>query len=229
MLNGDPQLWVTDGTAAGTHLIQDPGPYGLYPFSLADFHGTLYFLAPSSPGDFRLWRTDGTDTGTAPVTGTVPWGNLLVAGNNLFLDSFTNLFLVNASGGLDDLGTGTFPIAPAANFADLGPELYYFRPQVVNGVRHPQLWRSDGTLAGTALVADLPGEPFIDPTNLTEIGGRLVFSFGSDLFSSDGTTAGTHVIAKIGAGYITKLNGYAIFLPTDPSHSGIWRTASIVS
>lgn len=223
LLHGDDQLWVTDGTAAGTHLILDLGVWP-YSFSLADFHGTLYFLAPSSPTESRVWRTDGTAAGTVPVTGPGPWGELLVAGNNLFLDDYTNLFRVNAAGGLDDLGSGTFPNYPYTNFADLGPELYYFRAQMVNGVRHPQLWRSDGTLAGTALVADLTSEPFIDPTNLTEVGGRLVFSFGSDLFSSDGTTAGTHVIAKTGAGYLTKLDGYAIFIPTYPSRPGIWRT-----
>lgn len=221
------ELWVTDATAAGTHLVKDifPGPSPSYPYNLINFHGVLYFEAADAAQNVRIWRTDGTDPGTVPVTGTVTEGNLIVAGNNLFLDTHTSLFLVNASGGLDDLGPGTFPIvAPRTNAAGLGGDLYYFRSQLVNGVRHPQMWRSDGTLAGTALVADLVGETFSDGTNLTVIGGRLVFTFGSDLFASDGTTARTHIVANIGAGYITSLNGYAIFLPTDSSHSGIWRT-----
>jgi ELWxxDGT repeat protein len=40
-----------------------------------------------------------------------------------------------------------------------------------------ELWTSDGTAAGTALVADiLPGPYSSDPSNLTAVGGTLFFA-----------------------------------------------------
>lgn len=77
---GHSALWVTDGSAAGTHELQvsDAAPAGLAPsdFALAGtgvvFHG---YDASGNPG---LWFTDGTAAGThvaAPVgSGSLPYG-----------------------------------------------------------------------------------------------------------------------------------------------------------
>lgn len=62
-----------------------------------------------------------------------------------------------------------------------------------------ELWKTDGTPAGTARVADLwPGSSGSDPATLTPFDGRVYFAarepaHGLELWSSDGTTAGTRL------------------------------------
>src|SRR5215470_6154367 len=48
------ELWVSDGTTAGTYLVADlnPGSAGAAPFALTDVEGTLYFVA-FTPGNGR--------------------------------------------------------------------------------------------------------------------------------------------------------------------------------
>jgi ELWxxDGT repeat protein len=67
------ELWVSDGTSDGTHLVKDiaPGsasPYALLPFFLGD---TLVFSASDGTGS-KLWKTDGTDAGTEVMTDLPP-------------------------------------------------------------------------------------------------------------------------------------------------------------
>lgn len=62
-----------------------------------------------------------------------------------------------------------------------------------------ELWRTDGTAAGTTRVADInPGPASANPQELTDVDGRLFFLVGSsipygptDLWMSDGTASGT--------------------------------------
>src|SRR5262249_27741272 len=62
-----PELWKTDGTAAGTTLVKDfvPGPGGAYPIP-CNVGGTLVILT-TYPGGFELWQSDGTPSGTVPL------------------------------------------------------------------------------------------------------------------------------------------------------------------
>jgi ELWxxDGT repeat protein len=41
------ELWVSDGTAAGTHIVEDvyPGPQGSHPRDFVDLGGVLLFTA----------------------------------------------------------------------------------------------------------------------------------------------------------------------------------------
>jgi ELWxxDGT repeat protein len=59
-----------------------------------------------------------------------------------------------------------------------------------------EIWRSDGTAAGTFLLCDLvPGPPDGNPTNLVEMNGLLFFTSSySSLWKSDGTAEGTYEI-----------------------------------
>src|SRR5205807_5582603 len=74
-----------------------------------------------------------------------------------------------------------------------------------------ELWKSDGTAAGTALVKDInPGSAYgfpasSSPNNLTAVGGTLFFSAndgtnGKELWKSDGTAAGTVLVKDINPG-----------------------------
>src|SRR6187397_2106054 len=66
-----------------------------------------------------------------------------------------------------------------------------------DGTRGAELWKTDGTAAGTVLVADVrPGAQSSALRELTALGNVLLFaadsgSGGSELWRSDGTSAGT--------------------------------------
>ena len=95
----------------------------------------------------------------------------------------------------------------------MGNTLYFTSDDGVNG---KELWKSDGTAAGTVLVKDIrPGSSSSggvitgglssNPRNLTAVGNTLYFNAfddvnGEELWKSDGTAAGTVLVADIGPG-----------------------------
>ena len=74
--NGLSGLWVTDGTANGTHelLAEAAGataakdPLGLNPNDLTVFNGEVFFSGLDKFGRQQLWETDGTAAGTQMLT-----------------------------------------------------------------------------------------------------------------------------------------------------------------
>lgn len=101
-----------------------------------------------------------------------------------------------------------------------------------------ELWRSNGTQAGTTLVLDInPGASDSDPAVLTNIGGVLYFHandgvHGLELWRSNGTAAGTYMVSDINPGppssfprNITALGSTIIFAAQDPINGReLWRT-----
>jgi uncharacterized repeat protein (TIGR01451 family) len=94
-----------------------------------------------------------------------------------------------------------------------------------------ELWKSDGTAAGTVLVKDInPGSGGSDPRNLTAVNGMLFFradddSSGYELWKSDGTAAGTVMVKDINPRYLTVMNG-TLFFTADDGGSGreLWKS-----
>ncbi|MEM7202133.1 MAG: hypothetical protein AAF628_17830 [Planctomycetota bacterium] len=61
-----------------------------------------------------------------------------------------------------------------------------------------ELWRTDGTFAGTTLVADIvPGVGSSDVSLLTRVGSNVVFKAAGGLWASDGTSGGTVAIGPV--------------------------------
>ena len=66
-----------------------------------------------------------------------------------------------------------------------------------------ELWKSDGTAAGTVMVKDInPGSGNSAPLSLTNVNGKLYFAAndgadGDELWKSDGTAAGTLMVKDI--------------------------------
>jgi ELWxxDGT repeat protein len=60
------ELWMTDGTPAGTQLVADiyPGPESSFPTDLTNVNGTLYFSADDGLHGTELWISNGTEAGT---------------------------------------------------------------------------------------------------------------------------------------------------------------------
>ena len=89
---------------------------------------------------------------------------------------------------------------------------------------HAELWKSDGTAAGTVRVLDIyAGSRNSDPSSLTNVNGTLFFaaytgSSGYELWKSDGTSGGTIRVQDIDPGggdsnphYLTDVNGTLFF------------------
>lgn len=68
-----------------------------------------------------------------------------------------------------------------------------------------ELWRTDGTQAGTVLVADIHPNGDSNPKELITLGGHVYFMaddgvHGSELWRTDGTLVGTELVADINPG-----------------------------
>ena len=100
-----------------------------------------------------------------------------------------------------------------------------------------ELWKSDGTEAGTVLVKDIgSGINGSFPSRLTNVNGTLFFSAtngtnGYELWKSDGTDAGTVLVKDIRSSgnsnpsYLTNVNGTLFFSAfTDTSGAELWKS-----
>src|SRR3954463_15061133 len=94
-------------------------------------------------------------------------------------------------------GSGAF------NLVAVNDTLFFVGSTPANG---DELWRSDGTAAGTAMVKAINGTPSADEScdceHLTNVGGTVFFSatdgsHGKELWMSDGTPGGTAMVKDI--------------------------------
>ena len=198
-------LWASDGTAAGTFLLPGSdvpcdGRYGnlFYPV------GNLAFYAWKG----RLWRTDGTPGGTVELVDLptkVSIGG--AAGPKLVFALDPPVFLPYPPEGWwwtfwtsDGTPGGTRPAFPyrfggsPGYFTESGG-LVYFYAQASESPDPTQIFRTDGTEAGTFPL--LPGSGFSAfALPLVRLHGRTWFLGGhesvkGELWSTDGTVEGT--------------------------------------
>ena len=76
-----------------------------------------------------------------------------------------------------------------SDFTELNGVLY-FKASDMNSV-NLELWRTDGTNAGTYLVKDLNTSASSNPTGLFAFNNKIYFKAGGSLYNSDGTDSGT--------------------------------------
>jgi len=213
-----PQLFLSDGTAAGTRQISritgDRGAYG--DFIAAG--GTILFQILDPKAQPELWRTDGTPEGTWRI-GPLPAGSYqgvfynfrgalyeLVAETS---EAASKLWRVPLGGGAPVLlhdGVTPFGGPDTDIFSGLalaGDRVLFAAWDAAHG---SELWSTDGTPGGTKLVRDiLPGPGSSLPAELTTAGGRVFFSahdgaHGWELWESDGTSEGTRMVADLNPG-----------------------------
>ncbi len=125
--------------------------------------------------------------------------------------------------------------APSDSFTNVNNSVFFVATTIVHG---RELWRTDGTTAGTVMVKDInPGVGSSQPSQLTNVNGTLFFSAfvgasGYELWRSDGTAAGTVLVKDIHAGgadsnptQLTNINGTLFFRANDGSTGGeLWKS-----
>jgi ELWxxDGT repeat protein len=218
------QLWVSDGTPAGTSKLLDL-PAGTDMLGMTVSGGKLYFFdfeqIVNNKYKIRPWVTDGTAAGTHALTavnGTSPEERFIEAAGRVF-------FRFTPEGGKTEIwstdgtpaGTGPTISAGAASgmldpqmLTGAGGRLYFQARRVPKGPLLP--WVSDGTDAGTRVLADVafedPGDLYYPPgvrPGFTELGGRVYFAaadaaHGEEIWSTDGTPEGTELVKDIAPG-----------------------------
>jgi ELWxxDGT repeat protein len=170
-----PQVWVSDGTAKGTvPLSSAPSSASANLGVLTVLNDKLFFEAPDSAGSPTLWETDGTLNNTTKVASATYYWQSIVAGNLLyFADTDGQLWKTDGTGpGTQIIKAGQFTVESDVELANADGVLYFAGHDNVNGV---QLWRSDGSDAGTTPVTD-ESSPGSFPKELTAVGDTLFFN-----------------------------------------------------
>jgi len=197
------ELWVTDGTTQGTHMVKDlipgVGADSFGGFSYNPSNDVSLFYAHTDVKTSQLWRSDSTQSGTYRIFE----GTAFETAIQLVIQLYKNQWFL------------------------------YARPDGGS----PQLFVSDGSKQGTA--------PFASTSNLTQIGHSaiprdcaysIVFNDllyftastaaqGSEIWVSDGTDGGTHILLDINPdagdaapGCFVNLNGQLAFFADDGTH-----------
>jgi ELWxxDGT repeat protein len=215
-IDGDPDLWVTDGTAAGTYRMTGiTGAYtgGLDPFDFTVFNSEVLFSGFNRNDDPTLWVTNGTTVGTSELAG--------ISGAN---------------------ASGIFFDAPSSSFTVFDGEVLFQGTDTSGNIG---LWTSTGTVSGTHEVTGISGanSSGLVPTDITVFKGRALFD-GIDAsdemglwVTTDGTAAGTHEVTGISGANpggifspnadpgFTVFNGELLFEGYDASGQlGLWLT-----
>src|SRR5262249_25472623 len=161
-------------------LVKDlsPGANSPAPGGLTNVNGMLFFMAYDRPHGYELWKSDGTAAGTALVkdinTGTVNTGAAGSYPGNLTNVNGTLFFTADA-GPPQSAGPATATVlgtdVPPANRTNMNGALFFTADG--GGGFGRELWKSNGTAAGTVLVKDvMPGLNLgSDPSNLANVNG----------------------------------------------------------
>ncbi|MFZ4659969.1 MAG: ELWxxDGT repeat protein [Caldilineaceae bacterium] len=194
------QLWVSDGTPAGTQLLNANDAA-----ALTAFQGKLYFTSNG------LWHSDGTAAGTQLIKPGLSAVTMLASAQRLYLaaddgEHGVELWVSDGTAAntalVKEINPGLAPAIGGDNhaFTLFQDNLFFAANDGLHGV---ELWRSDGTATGTFLVSDNnPGAASSTPAKLMATPSGLFFAaddtrHGVELWHSDGSTAGTRLLADI--------------------------------
>jgi trimeric autotransporter adhesin len=237
------ELWKTDGTADGTALVKDinPGTGDSDPGYLVAIGNSVFFCADDGVHGLELWKSDGTVEGTTIVKDITPGseGNLIddlaKVGDTLFFSARAGL--AEQLWKSDGTGPGTTLVADLYpkphkstrldEFTNVDGTLFFtFSPP--DELSKRELWRSDGTTAGTIRLANN------DARELMLAGDTLFFLGGSnltELWTTDGTIEGTAFVKEVDSlspyrkHMLTALGGILYFVGNDNAYGReLWRS-----
>lgn len=230
------EVWASDGTAMGTRRVTELGPGitdGVEPYGLS-YGGRYWFIGRAASGDKQIYSSDGSTSGTR-VESKLPkgWGvyidsPLVLRQRRLWISAASS----QAYGSwVFDPATGSHEVlnisVPSAFFDAANGEV-----DIVSQANVGELWRSDGTRAGTRKIADLqtqviaprrPGSYVLDRGELWALdAGRTQIALVADLYPGSSTESSS---IQANASFEFGTDTYFPLQTRDASTSGLWSTA----
>src|SRR5579864_22160 len=198
------QVWVTDGTTAGTHQVANPytGTDTQSPALLSLIGTDLVFGEQTTEYRLQLFRTDGTAAGTGAIS-------------NFAQNQYGRV--------IDNIGiNGKIYVALDSGLSCCAPDL----------------WATDGTIAGTVQIPTPSGPPWhLQPSSLRAFGDSVALitddeSHGSRV-STVATATNALTIVDAGPGVysstIAVMDGFILYLSGDASTGQqLWRSDGTV-
>jgi len=188
----------------------DPSIGRSYPGPFGAMGGRVYFAA--------------ADVGHADSTGRELWvTDGTETGTSLLRDIHRGATVIGLR--------GSSPERPTV----VGNTLFF---RAVDDLAGHELWKTDGTTAGTVMVKDIwpGGANHSSPEHLTAVGGLLYFvaddgTHGQELWLSDGTAAGTVMVADLwpgpggsSPGRLTTAGSLVYFVAGPTGDREVWRS-----
>ncbi|MGB1019372.1 MAG: ELWxxDGT repeat protein [Chitinophagales bacterium] len=209
-------IGISLSTIFAQELVKDinPNTADSEPRNFSKIGDKAFFVAEAQGSGIELWTTDGTEAGTVllkdidagngqGVSGDVEVlelnGNAIFsandgsAGKELWISDGTTAGtnLLKEIHGSPTAGNGSFP----KYLTKMGNEIFFNASDKFAGVYNEELWKTDGTAAGTVMVKEINTSTRSRPEYLTEMNGKIYFSAddgtGKALWATDGTDAGT--------------------------------------
>ena len=244
------ELWVSDGTAAGTKLVKDifKGSIGSFDTRWSPyfdgplaFRGKAYFLANDNVHGAELWVSDGTPAGTKLLKDIIPGvggitndvefndnvGHLITAYPYIVFWAHGSLWRSDGTPAgtrsftLRDGAGRTIVMSQGTRASGGGPQSFLFEGHPTGSTKSALY--AGNIIAGTArVVRDLnktldclgieydfiysftryAGKQFFSGTDKTTITGCPDRFANSELWVTDGTTAGTRRVREIYPGWV---------------------------
>ncbi|HVX27332.1 MAG TPA: hypothetical protein VHB70_13370 [Parafilimonas sp.] len=251
--NAGTELWQTDGTEEGTGMVSEINTnstagsavnYTVYEFSNdykeygpgAILNNELFFSATKPETGNELYKSDGTNAGTKLAndlvkgeTGSSPYNFINRNGNIYFitLEDTSRLYKI------DSIGKPTILVSTKGFIEcfDVAKNGLVFYAKI-NDSSKTELWRSDGSEAGTFILATF--NMFQD--NIITCGNTAYFSaedegLNVELWNSDGTVAGTKMVKDIYSGVngswpysLHSFKGDVYFGAQDSLGTALWKS-----
>lgn len=246
-------LYRTDGISAAQLVHSGFGDYYMHDF--VELNGELYFVV----GHDQLWKTDGTDSGTTLVktfSGSVGYFSNFNGENNMLVFNNQLIFVADDGQGRelwrsDGTTLGTVLVSDIDNnvatstnphqFIVFDGGLYFFSSEGSSAT--DGFWRTDGTQAGTVRIASLSvegdifwyeGQVTAVPKTVSGLGLFFVANDGvngAELWVSDGSAGGTHMVKDINGGgssspaLLRAGDGFLLFTAQDnDGRAKLWRS-----
>lgn len=228
----DFTLWVSDGTLGGTIQLSTEI---FYDGNIGVLNEKFIFAGRTAATGIELFITDGTPAGTVLLNDINPGaldsdpqpGGAILNGY-IFFSAFTategrELWKTNGTTASTQLlkdivpGTGSSNEPGSYYLVSTGTFLLFQAVAVGLGT---ELWKSDGTNAGTALLKDIsPGPDSSAPRSFTSLNNNTILftattlATGRETWKTDGTGSGTVILKDInplGSSTPSPLSGFGV-------------------